>query len=254
MPWRLRWLFSEALSRWSWRRNRELLCNPGTYYFALILKLIEGVYSKPVNLKLRGGFTIPLRHFMTAYIYQEIFVNGCYDIQLPSKPHILDVGANTGLFALRMKQQYPNASIQCFEPEPSNFQQLEALIASNRLSDVTPVRKAIAARAGTAPLYLHNSNIGGHSLHGKGWSIPVELVTLADFVGERCDLLKLDIEGAEYDIIMALDASLASRIQRIIYEPMADRFNIQEVNQHLESLGYQAVVRKGLVFASKHRC
>ena len=35
---------------------------------------------------------------------------------------------------------------------------------------------------------------------------------------------------------------------------MADRFNIQEVNQHLESLGYQAVVRKGLVFASKHRC
>ncbi len=70
-------------------------------------------------------------------------------------------------------------------------------------------------------------------------------------MGERCHLLKLDIEGAEYDIIMALDAALASRIQRIVYEPMADRFNIQQVNQHLESLGYQTVIRKGLVFASK---
>ena len=54
-----------------------------------------------------------VKEFMTLYIYKEIFVEGCYDLSLATDPapFIIDVGANTGLFIIRMKQLYPNAKV-----------------------------------------------------------------------------------------------------------------------------------------------
>ena len=49
---------------------------------------------------------------MTLYIYKEIFVDRCYDLTLDrSFPVIIDIGANSGLFALRIRQLYPSAQI-----------------------------------------------------------------------------------------------------------------------------------------------
>ena len=83
---------------------------------------------------------------MTLYIYKEIFVDGCYDLTFDrAAPFVVDIGANSGLFALRLKQLYPSAKIACYEPFPPNFAQLENTIAVNSLDEVTPLQKAVGA-------------------------------------------------------------------------------------------------------------
>ena len=79
-----------------------------------------------------------VKEFMTLYIYKEIFVDGCYDLSLASgpAPFIIDVGANTGLFIIRMKQLYPNSRVAGYEPLPSNFLQLKRSIELSRLDHV----------------------------------------------------------------------------------------------------------------------
>jgi hypothetical protein len=72
--------------------------------------MIPGFSSGIRYLALADGHVIPVRDFMTLYIYKEIFVDRCYDLTFDqSAPVIIDIGANSGLFALRIKQLYPSA-------------------------------------------------------------------------------------------------------------------------------------------------
>src|SRR5262249_14473144 len=173
------------------------------------------------------------------------------------RPSILDVGANTGLFALRMKQLYPDARIACFdEPEENNFTQLERLIRDNQLEGVRAIRKGLGAETGTAVLYLHPQSIGGHSIvrQGRDWKPrTIELLSLADALrmlpGGMCHLMKLDCEGAEYGIIRSMDLAMAARVHCVLFESSARLYNVEELDAHLKSLGYMLERRHGLTIA-----
>jgi FkbM family methyltransferase len=240
------------------RRNFELLENPLTYYGSLLLKAVSGLYPRPIRLRLRGGsYVIPVESFMTAYIYKEVFADGDYDLPLSTKePNILDIGANTGLFALRMKQLFPDSRLFCVEPEPSNYAQLERLVSENRLQSVQLIQVAIGAKTGVSTLYLHPHNIGGHSLiqQGSDWTpSDVKLLGLQDalkaFPNGHCDLIKLDCEGAEYQILLSIDADLAPRIGCIVFEGSGHLYDVDELHEHLKSLGYSLEYRHGLTIA-----
>ena len=258
MSWRLKWILRQFCSRRMFRRNRELLDNPLAYYASLLLKAIPGLYPRPIRLRLcNGPYVIPVESFMTAYIYKEIFADGDYDLMLSTKdPNIIDVGANTGLFALRVKQLFPDSHVICVEPEPNNCAKLHRLLRENRIEGVQVLQAAMASKTGTAILYLHPYNIGGHSLiqQGPDWNpLSVELLSLQDalrlFPNNRCDLMKLDCEGAEYDILRGIDATLAGRIGCIVFEASGHLYNIDELHEHLRSLDYLLEERHGLTIA-----
>ena len=185
-------------------------------------------------LPLTDGHVIPVRDFMTLYIYKEIFVDGCYDLTFDrAAPFVVDIGANSGLFALRLKQLYPSAKIACYEPFPPNFAQLENTIAVNSLDEVTPLQKAVGARPGQAKLFIHKRNMGGHSFYADEAlntdHIDVEVVDLPSILSglrQDVDLLKLDCEGAEFDILMNLAASDARQIRRIIVETTSGLYDM----------------------------
>ena len=107
-----------------------------------------------------------VKEFMTLYIYKEIFVDGYYDLSLASgpAPFIIDVGANTGLFIIRMKQLYPNSRVAGYEPLPSNFLQLKRSIELSRLDHVDIFMQGVGGTPRIEKLYIHPKNIGGHVL------------------------------------------------------------------------------------------
>ena len=191
---------------------------------------------------------------MTLYIYKEIFVDCCYDLTLnQSAPLIIDIGANSGLFALRIKQLYPSAKIACYEPFPPNFAQLQNTISINRLESVTPLQKAVGARPGRAKLFIHKRNMGGHSFYAtetlNGDYVDVEVVDLPSILGElqqKVDLLKIDCEGAEFDILMNLKASDANQIRQIIVETTSGLYDVGQLDAQMRSLGYDQAQRNGL--------
>jgi FkbM family methyltransferase len=191
---------------------------------------------------------------MTLYIYKEIFVDRCYDLTFDrAAPVIVDIGANSGLFALRLKQRYPTAKISCYEPFPPNFAQLQHTITINQLESVTPLRKAVGARCGNAKLYIHKRNMGGHSFYATEAlsedCVDVEVIDLRSILDElrqEVDLLKVDCEGAEFDILMSLTAAEARKIRQIIVETTSALYDVDQLNAQMISLGYHHKQRNGL--------
>ena len=254
LPWRVRWTLEQLVQPADYRKHSAVLRSAPAFYFTTLSKLIPGFSADMKYLQLADGHVIPIRDFMTLYIYKEIFVDRCYDMTFNSSaPVILDIGANSGLFALRLKQLYPSAKIVCYEPFPPNFSQLENTIAVNRLDGVTPLQKAVGARPGRAKLFIHKRNMGGHSFYAAEANntdhVDVEVVDVPSILGDlkqQVDLLKLDCEGAEFDILMSLAASEARQIRRIIVETTSDLYDVDQLNAQMSSLGYQHQRRNGL--------
>lgn len=254
--WRLAWALGELTDAPAYRKHARVLHQPWKYWIAICAKLVPHLWPFAVHLRLRDGGSIAVVDFMTLYIYKEVFVDGCYDPPLASSPKatVIDIGANTGLFALRAKQLHPHAAIWCYEPSPVNYAQLNANLARSRFEDCSASRKGVGGKARTERLYLHKGNIGGHSIDATladtTTYVDIELVdlesVLAALGGRACDLLKIDCEGAEYEIIMSIDSVLADRIDRIVFESTPSRYDLGALLGHLEALGYRVERHKGL--------
>jgi FkbM family methyltransferase len=136
--------------------------------------------------------------------------------------NVVDVGANIGVFALWAERL--GADITAYEPEPRTFASLVTNVAGRR---VLPKQAALVGEpAATARLYLSPVRSTRHTLlaqeieSGAPLSefVDVPTVTLADVVGEGCDLLNLDCEGAEFEALLQADDETLRRAKRLFVE------------------------------------
>jgi FkbM family methyltransferase len=125
------------------------------------------------------------------------------------KPFILDCGGHIGLSTLYFKRESPNAQIVTFEPDPENYQILLRNIHANQLRDVQAVNAAVARDAGSLSFFRRPPAEGsrGNSLmrewacHGDAEEITVLSERLSKYIIRPVDFLKLDIEGAEVEVL-----------------------------------------------------
>ena len=201
----------------------------------------------------RGGrIEAPRRLLQT---FKEIFMDECYmndlPFPLPENPTIIDVGANAGYFSLFALSRFDGATAFSFEPIPANFR----LLQRNR--DLNPgllwfcEQKAVAGQPGELVLAFDGGDdfttsatvMGGDS--GQKDRIRVPAVTIPEILDgngpKRCDLLKIDCEGAEYDILYHCPPEVLTRIDRIALEvhggPGADQ-NIDALDAFLRQGGF----------------
>jgi FkbM family methyltransferase len=128
----------------------------------------------------------------------------------------IDVGAHIGVWTRNLKRLFPRAEVLCVEPHPGNFRLLRRNVYGLRA--VMPICTAVQYSAPFYRLHTHQVNSGGHTTEplradeqGNGEAETLE--SLIDWWGwGRCDLLKLDCEGAEVDIIQNADLTLFKQI------------------------------------------
>ena len=132
---------------------------------------------------------------------KEIFVEKIYEQSLPANAYILDCGANIGLSILYIKRICPTAHIQAFEPDPANFSLLQKNISSFGLNNVEVIQAAIWKE--NTVLHFQSAGSMGSSIQSENneESIAVNAVRLKDLLIRPVDFLKIDIEGAEYEVI-----------------------------------------------------
>ena len=126
----------------------------------------------------------------------------------------LDVGANVGAYTLLLGRWVrPGGRVYAFEPAREAFDGLTRHVGLNGLGDdVTCVRAAAAARTGTALLAVDGLS-GANRLADEAGGERVETVTLDDFCrreGIRPSFIKIDVEGAELDVLRGARATIAA--------------------------------------------
>ena len=176
----------------------------------------------------------------------EIFFHCLY--RLPNREiyTITDAGANIGWSTLYFKWRYPEASILCFEPNPEVIGFLKKNIARNNLMSVKIFPFALGkkndeAELFTDPLIKGSSSATtvppekmGQEIH----SHHVPMHRLSNFIDSPVDLLKLDVEGAEADILEDLEETrkLSLISDMIIEYHMYDRIKRHSMGDFLSIL------------------
>jgi FkbM family methyltransferase len=140
---------------------------------------------------------------------------------------ILDCGANIGIFTIKYALCSSNRVI-AIEPNPLAFNRLKKNIEANNISNVTALNTGISSSGGTAKLYWGHSTLGGSINKQKDKvenSVDIKLTTLDDIVAKydikSVDLLKVDVEGSEYDALTAAEKTLVIT-KRVILEYHSD--------------------------------
>ena len=160
------------------------------------------------------------RRTSDAFVIDEVLRRKVYGE--PPRGVVLDLGANIGaysLFAARTAEK-----IFAFEPESSTYAQLEKNIALNGIQNVTPFKKAVGGRSGVATLYKASSNVGAHSIANtiSKNTENVEIVTLEEALkicgASHVNVLKVDIEGSEYELFENAPLDVLGRIDAIYME------------------------------------
>jgi FkbM family methyltransferase len=156
-----------------------------------------------------GTFAIAEKPFLfhdalSFYItYNEIISTEIYAFKNNSeKPFIIDCGANLGLSIYFFATAYPNATIIAFEPDKAIYNVLEKNKTTFGLNNVTLYKKAVWDTETILKFYTDNG-MGGTVETSYSNQTPVEIETLrlASFLDRKVDMLKLDIEGAEYTVL-----------------------------------------------------
>jgi FkbM family methyltransferase len=159
---------------------------------------------KPVLLRvvyLGVRFDFAARSRSDVQVLKEMFLERQYAIDGIEPATILDLGSNIGASIAFFRATYPSVRIIGIEPDPTTFERLEACMRT--LSGVYIYPWAIADCSGRLPfLQAPQSWESALVAEREAASLDVEAVTLSDLASrlgmEQIDLLKLDVEGAEW--------------------------------------------------------
>lgn len=121
------------------------------------------------------------------------------------KPYIIDCGVNFGLALLYFKDLYPECSILGFEPMPEVYQVAEKNIEINQLQNIQILPYALAGNEKKEKFFISETDSMAGTLCNIGTNntktIEVECKTLSRYLNQKVDFLKLDIEGAEEEVL-----------------------------------------------------
>lgn len=160
---------------------------------------------------------------------------GKYDkLDLEPNDVAIDIGAHVGVVSIYLAKRYPGIRVYAFEPQPENYQRLCRNILANNVTGVVAIKKAVTSDGRVVELASNLSvNSGGASmLAGQGKNVIAQSTTLAriwtDYSLDQVKLLKIDAEGAEYEILEGAGACL----DRVEY--LRGEFH---VNRQIELMG-----------------
>lgn len=175
---------------------------------------------------------------------------------------IVDVGANIGQTLLKIKGLAPNMEYIGFEPNPACVYYLDFLVKLNDLRNTSIIPVGISSEDSISKLTLYNDNPSdgaasivqdfrpGNKMYGDRSVILLSAKTLSSKVNlDNISILKIDVEGAEYDVLKSFQNVIASFHPVILMEilPVYSPFftkrleNQQLIERTMQDLNYSCV-------------
>lgn len=161
---------------------------------------------------------------------------------LIKKGTFVDAGANIGRYSVRVASNLKGKGrVVAIEPEPEVFKTLVKNIKLNRLDNTTPINTACFSKDTSLKFYI-TKTLGQHSLYGKGKNIKIKARKLDSILKELnindANLIKIDVEGAEYEVIKGAEKTISKQKPMIIFESF-DEKRTEKIKDFLRKRGYK---------------
>ncbi|HMJ36422.1 MAG TPA: FkbM family methyltransferase [Baekduia sp.] len=250
-----------------------------TYYAAAVPRMLRGfrrplgaigalagaTAPRPITLR-DNGLRLQVRDRMDVWAVQETTLHRHYEIYgflVGQGWSVLDIGGGLGDYALLVAHEHPDAHVVAYEPFPGSRELYERNRAANGIQGAEVRPEAIGE-----PGFVRYADLGRgpgeHAVAPAGPATPdaiesIALETALDRAGmPRCDLAKIDCEGAEFPILLGASDETLARIDRIVLEyhdgPGRDHgelelrlraagYEVQEFPSIHEGLGYMRAWR-----------
>ncbi len=254
------------------------------YYLSSVPTLLRGLRN-PLGLPiafLRGispllalsdGARFRVRTPMDVWIVKETCLDRQYErasVDIQDGWTVIDVGAALGDFAIDVARRCPHATVYACEPFPESFALLQENLALNGLSNVHPLPYAISSQVGlldfavAAVEAVQQSSVAGSSAPRQ--TIQVDSITL-DHLFEHwqiahCDYVKMDCEGAEYEIWFHTSPTTLQKIDHVCLETHdgLTRYDHHDLERFFQQHGFRTTrtpnpvwPHLGLLYAGKMR-
>lgn len=200
--------------------------------------------DKLYSISWNGGKIWFYRSWELMHAFDEIIVRELYRFEASSpSPRIIDCGSNIGLSVLYFLKLYPESRITAFEPDARNFDVLQKNLGRYEAKEIDLRQKAV---------WVHNGHITFDERGGEGSKIAesggleVRCTRLADLLHEPVDFLKIDIEGAEYEVIKDC-APLLHNVKHLFLEYHGQISRSTELTEMLDILrekGFDYYIRE----------
>lgn len=186
-------------------------------------------------------------------VHELLFAGGygrafSYLRNLKGSPLVLDLGGNIGLFSLSAALVHPEAQIHAYEPGPPNYRMFEINCLLNHpiSSRITLHKEAVAGGTRMMQWHFDEKNPGGSSLFSsQGNSFQVQVRSFEEVVNSLPDtiaLAKIDVEGAEFEILENTPPHIWERISAIsleLHEDSNGRIGQNEFLKRMAGFGFR---------------
>ncbi|MEK6983791.1 MAG: FkbM family methyltransferase [Nanoarchaeota archaeon] len=185
---------------------------------------------------------------------------------------ILDIGSHIGCFSVFAAKILPRARILCFEPSAANYSILKKNIKLNKVNNVKSFNKAVSSSNQEVSIHVNRRNSAANSMYNfsesnlkveKVPSISLEKIFKDNSI-KKCSFVKMDCEGAEYDILLNTGHKILKRIQLMVIEYHSPKYfgicnssyNTKNLVYHLSKSGFRCILKsikhyQGLVIARR---
>jgi FkbM family methyltransferase len=234
-------------------------------FFLWVNKMIWPLFylrhqTKPtLMVETRDGARFQVRvNTSDRFIVWEIWQAKVYDdTLLPIRPEdvVVDIGAHIGAFAVRAARLAHRGQVYAYEASSSNYALLMKNRQLNGLENLHIKNRAISNQHGMMPFYTvaENGGLGSLVQTTNDSREQVQAMPFTDIISEnaieRIDLLKVDVEGAEYDILLNCPEDMLSRVQRVVmeyHEFRGEERSHRDLVKLLEAHGFRVVVERGV--------
>ncbi len=182
--------------------------------------------AEPLTVRLRGSdLRFRVRTALDVWVIKETCLDRDYEMASPLADGwtIIDIGAGLGDFTVYAAHKNPHGRVYAFEPFPESVELLKYNLTLNNVRNVEAQAVAVAGRSGQLALNVGSAEAVQHSTTTDSThTIEVAAITLDQIFEAQgidcCDFLKMDVEGAEYGILLATDQAVLKRIKRLALE------------------------------------
>jgi FkbM family methyltransferase len=220
-----------------------------------ILAIFLGQKRLPAEVKLRrSGLRFSVREAMDVWVIKETCVDADYLPPGGFQPdwQVVDIGAGLGDFSVFAAVNCPAGMVYAYEPLGRSFELLKHNLGLNQVRNVEAYQQATAAVGGTMLAVLEETEaVSTRFVSQEGdRTATIPAITLGEILERlpdgRCDLMKIDCEGCEFDLLLNSPPELLERIERLTIETHDDftDFSANQLAVYLRECGFE-VHQKG---------